>query len=46
MMVSFMVLLIAADIDVWLGNKQQPKGQPVIYHVHASFSNSLAMHTL
>ena len=30
MVVSFMVLLIAADINVWLGNKQQSKGQHVI----------------
>ena len=26
--VSFMFLLIAADIDVWLGNKQQSKDPP------------------
>ena len=30
MVVSFMVLLIATDINVWLGNKQQSKGQYVI----------------
>ena len=28
MMVSVMILLIPADINVWLGHKQESKGQP------------------
>ena len=30
MVVSFMVLLIVEDINVWLDNKQQSKGQHAI----------------